>query len=181
MNTESPSFHTFVTTKQNPLGDTFPLYTLYVGLGMYAIYYIVTFIYLGFIDQSLVLSRIIWIGTYITPYIFHFWMVCAFLILVILLFRDYRRGFRQIKLEAHQITLYPKQKNKELQIISWEHPIQAVFLSEKLTSLKVDAENKGLLLPSNFYPAAVLKITQFYDADLVNEELNDKSEFQDED
>lgn len=173
--------YTIVTTKQNLLEDTFPLYTVYLGLGMYATHYFITFVYLGSLEPSLFFDRIIWIGTYITPYIFHFWLVGALFILGILFFRDYRRGFRQIKLESNQITLYPKQQTKELQVLSWEKPITTILLSKKNTSFDIDLENQCLILPYVFYSSEIFKIVQFYAAQLINEPLSNKIEFQDED
>ena len=173
--------YTIVKIEQDLIEETFPFYTTCLGFGMYAMHYFIVYVFLGLSDQSLVLDRIIWMGTYITPYIFHFWILAAISILIVLFFRDYRKGIRQIKLEPNQITLYPKQKDQEPQVLSFEHSIQTIFLPEKNTSFKIDTENRSLLLPSTLYSPAILKIAQFYDAKLVKEETNDKSEFQDED
>jgi hypothetical protein len=179
MKTNNLQPYTFIKTDQKFIADTFPLYTLCLGLGMYATYYFVVFVFLS--DQSLAFDRTVWLGTYVTPYIFHFWILAASFILAFLFFRDYQMGFRQIKLEPNQITLYPKQKTKELQIHSWEHPIQSIFLSKKNTLLEVDLESRSLILPANIYSSKILKITQFYDAQVVNDERNHQSESQDED
>ncbi|MFT5648447.1 MAG: hypothetical protein ACI976_003147 [Aureispira sp.] len=181
MKSDDVDIYTIVNLEQKLIQETFPSYTLCLGLGMYATHYFVVFVFLGFSDPSLKLDRIIWLGTYITPYIFPFWGIAAFFILITLFFRDYRMGFRQIKLEPNQITLYPKHQSKELQILSWKHPIQSILLAEKNTSFKVDLENRSLQLPSIFYPSAVLKIRQFYKLPSTTEELSHQSEFQDED
>ena len=181
MKSDDVDIYTIVNLEQKFIQETFPFYTLCLGWGMYATHYFVVFVFLGLSDPSLKLDQIIWLGTYITPYIFHFWVIAAFFILISLFFRDYKMGFRQVKLELHQITLYPKRPSKELQIISWEHPIQTILLPEKNTSFKIDLENRSLQLPSDFYPSAVIKIRQFYNVQSINEELSHKSEFQDED
>jgi hypothetical protein len=181
MKSDDVDIYTIVKVRQKLIQETFPFYTLCLGLGMYATHYFVVFVYLGFSDPSLKLDRIIWLGTYITPYIFPFWSIAAFFIFITLFFRDYRKGFRQIKLEPNQITLYPKYQSKELQILSWEHPIQTIRLAEKNTSFKIDLENRNLQLPSIFHPSAILKIRQFYNVQASNEELSPQSEFQDED
>lgn len=181
MKTADIPLYTIVTTEQHLLKDSFPRYTLYLGLGMYAAYFFTTFIYLGLLDQSLVLDKIIWIGTYITPYIVHFWLISAIFILIILFLKDYRQGFRQVKLEPNQITLYPKQKTKKLEILSWEKPIKTIFLAQQKTSFEIDLENQRLTIPYIFYTSGVSKITQFYDAQLINKASIHKTEFQDED
>ncbi|CAA6826239.1 MAG: Unknown protein [uncultured Aureispira sp.] len=169
MKTDDATVYTIVPTKQKFIADTFPLYTLCLGFGMYAMHYIVV-LFIGFFDPSLELERIIWLGTYVTPYLFHFWVLAAFFILGFLFFRDYRKGFRQIKLERYQITLYPKQKSEALQIFSWEYPIQTVLLPKGNTLFKIDLENRSLSLPANTDPSAIVKITQFYHTPLVNED-----------
>lgn len=181
MKTENLQIHTFIKINQKFIADTFPLYTLYLGLGMYALHYFVVFVFLNFSDQSLVFDRMVWIGTYITPYIFHFWILGASFILAFLFFRDYQMGFRLIKLEPNQITLYPKQKTKGTQVHSWEHSIQTVFLSKKNSQLEIDLENRSLILPANLYSSKAFRITQFYNAQLIDDEHNHQSEFQDED
>lgn len=169
METSDSKIYTFIKTDQKFIANTFPSYTFFLSLVMYTVYYLTAFVTLRFSDKSLTLDLIIWLGTYITPYVVPFYFVCALCILIGLFFRDYRIGFRQIKLEPNQITLYPKQKAKELQVLSWEHPIQSVFLSPENTLPKIDSENRSLILPAKFYSSTVFKITEFYDAKLINE------------
>jgi hypothetical protein len=180
MKIDDATIYTILNLEQKLIEETFPYYTLYLGFSMFATHYLVVVLFLGSSDPSLQFDRIVWIGTYITPYIFHFWVSASFLILIFLFFRDYRMGFRQIKLEANQITLYPKQKSKELQVFSWEYSIQSVLLSKQNNSFTIDLKNRILELPSNSSPSTLSKIKQFYKIS-PTEALSDKAEFQDED
>ena len=179
MKTDDSTIYTILNLEQKLIEETFPYYTLYLGFSMFATHYLVVILFLGSSDPSLQFDRIVWIGTYITPYIFHFWVCAALFILLFLFFRDYRLGFRQIKLEPNQLTLYPKQTSKELQVFTWEFPLQSVLLSEQSSSFNIDLENRSLELPSNLNLSLVTKIQQFYKIS-SNGNLNDKAEFQDE-
>lgn len=179
MKTDHSTIYTILNLEQKLIEETFPYYTLYLGFSMFATHYLVVLLFLGTSDPSLEFDRIVWLGTYITPYIFHFWLASASLILIFLFFRDYRVGFRQIKLEPNQITLYPKQKSKELQVLSWKYPIQSVLLSEQNNSFRIDLENGTLELPSKLNLSTAVKIKQFYKIS-SSEDLNDKAAFEDE-
>ncbi|WMX16003.1 hypothetical protein [Aureispira sp. CCB-E] len=177
MSTENWQPHTIITLSYRPLADTFPTYITIIGFGMYVIYFLVTF-YLGLIDPTTVLDTIIWVGTYITPYILHFWLTCAFFLFIGLFIKDYIIGYRQIKLELHQITFYPKQKRKPLNVIRWEFPIQKIFFSKEHKVPYLDNVNQVLILPAYMYTNAIL---QFYNIPYNKKQPTNTSKLKHED
>ncbi|WP_052592210.1 hypothetical protein [Aureispira sp. CCB-QB1] len=178
MSTENWQPHTIITLSYRPIWDAFPFYMGALGFGMYITSCISILLIKEIYSSVAFLDKLIWINIYITPYVLHFWLTCGFFLFIGLFIKEYIIGYRQIKLELRQITFYPKQKRKPLNVIRWESPIQKIFFSEEHKVPHLDKINQVLILPAYMYTGS---IPQFYNIPYNKKQTTNASKLKHED